>query len=82
MIKANNTSAENKYIQSATLNGENFERTWLTYEEISRGGEICYEMGSEPSDWAADCAPVPSMSDTVDSTVYEDEQLSFSSMTF
>ncbi|HIZ43234.1 MAG TPA: glycoside hydrolase family 92 protein [Firmicutes bacterium] len=82
VIKANNTSAENKYIQSATLNGENFERTWLTYEEISRGGEICYEMGSEPSDWAADCAPVPSMSDTVDSTVYEDEQLSFSSMTF
>lgn len=48
VIKANGVSSENIYIQSATLNGGNFERTWLSYEEIARGGELTYQMGSEP----------------------------------
>ncbi len=82
VIQADNVSYDNKYIQSATLNGAGFERTWLDYEEISRGGTIRYVMDSEPSDWAAGAAPVPSMSDTVDSSIYEDEPISFSSMAF
>ncbi len=82
VIQADNVSPDNKYIQSATLNGAEFERTWLDYEEISRGGTIRYEMDSEPSDWAAEAAPVPSMSDTVDSSIYENEPISFSSMAF
>ncbi len=82
VIQADHASYDNKYIQSATLNGAAFERTWLDYEEISRGGTIRYVMGSEPSDWAADAAPVPSMSDTVDSSIYEDEPISYSSLAF
>lgn len=82
VIQADNVSYDNKYIQSATLNGEEFERTWLDYEEISRGGTLHYVMDSKPSDWAADAAPVPSMSDTVDSSIYEDEPITFSSMAF
>lgn len=82
VIKADNTSPDNKYIQSASLNGQQFDRTWLSYEEISRGGVIQYEMADTPSDWASDSPQVPSMSDMADSTVYEKEQLSYSSLAF
>lgn len=82
IIRANNTSPTNKYIQSATLNGAAFERTWLSYDEISRGGVLCYRMGSEPSSWAQSSPPAPSMSDSVDSSVYEKEPLAFTSLSF
>jgi predicted alpha-1,2-mannosidase len=48
-IKAINNSKENKYIQSATLNGQSFNRTWITHNEITKGGELVFEMGSEPN---------------------------------
>lgn len=49
VIKANNYSKENIYIQSATLNGQTFDKTWITHQEIMNGGELCFEMGSEPN---------------------------------
>ncbi len=53
-IIAHNNSEENMYIQSATLNGEALDIPVLTHEQIVNGGKIEFEMGSEPSDWAAD----------------------------
>ncbi len=48
-IKANNNSKTNKYIQSATLNGKPFNRTWITQDEITNGGELVFQMGAEPN---------------------------------
>ena len=48
-IIANNNSHENKYIQSATLNGKPLNRTWIDHSEIVSGGEIIFEMGPEPN---------------------------------
>jgi predicted alpha-1,2-mannosidase len=48
-IKALNNSKENKYIQSATLNGESMNRTWISHEEITAGGTLVFEMGTEPN---------------------------------
>ncbi|WPP48481.1 GH92 family glycosyl hydrolase [Catalinimonas niigatensis] len=60
-IKANDTSDENRYIQSAMLNGEPLERSYLLHEEIMLGGELVLEMGSEPNKaWASEQLP-PSM---------------------
>lgn len=59
-VVANNNSDKNVYIQSAKLNGENFNKTYLTHEQIMAGGEIVFEMGPEPNKtWgtAADSAP-------------------------
>ena len=54
-IFANNVSDTNFYIQSATLNGEPFDRAWLSHEEIALGGNLVFEMGPEPNvNWAAD----------------------------
>jgi putative alpha-1,2-mannosidase len=64
VIKALNNSKENKYIQSATLNGNSFDRTWITQDEITNGGELVFQMGPEPNKkWGVgkDAVP-PSMS--------------------
>jgi predicted alpha-1,2-mannosidase len=63
-IKALNNSKENKYIQSATLNGAAFNRTWITQDEITAGGELIFQMGPTPNEkWGTGrgAAP-PSMS--------------------
>lgn len=41
----------NIYVQSATWNGEALDVSKLTYEQISAGGVLDFNMGSEPSDW-------------------------------
>ena len=54
-IKANLVSMENKYIQSATLNGEMFNKSSISHDEIMKGGELLFEMGPEPNkEWGKD----------------------------
>jgi predicted alpha-1,2-mannosidase len=48
-IKANNNSKENMYIQSATLNGKKFNRTYIDHSEMLEGGLLEFEMGPEPN---------------------------------
>ncbi len=48
-ITAINNSKENKYIQSATLNGKPLDRTWITQKEITDGGELIFQMGPKPN---------------------------------
>ena len=53
-VEAVNCSRRNKYIQSATLNGEDLNRSWLTHEEITTGGKLRFIMGDRPNkEWAA-----------------------------
>lgn len=59
-IVANNVSAENKYIQAATLNGKEWDKPWFNHSEIHDGGELVLEMGAKANKkWgaAADAAP-------------------------
>lgn len=49
VIEAAGNSIGNKYIQSASLNGKSFTRTWLTHSELTNGGTIHYEMDSSPA---------------------------------
>lgn len=53
IIKAPANSAENKYIQSVTLNGRPYSRSWISHEDIMSGGELVFVMGPEPSDFAS-----------------------------
>ncbi|MCG8582858.1 MAG: GH92 family glycosyl hydrolase [Bacteroidales bacterium] len=62
VIKTENNSPENIYIQSATLNGQLLERSWFTHKEMMQGGELKLIMGSAPAkDWGTSMLP-PSMS--------------------
>ncbi len=49
MITAKDVSDDNIYIQSATLNGKEFNRTILTHKEIMQGGELSFVMGKIPN---------------------------------
>ena len=63
VVEANNNSATNIYIQSATLNGRPLDRPWFTHTQIANGGKLVLNMGPEPNQsWgsAPDAAP-PSM---------------------
>lgn len=59
-IKANGVSSDNRYIQQATLNGANFNHTWIDYSTIMAGGTLELNMGATPNvEWAADPESAP-----------------------
>jgi predicted alpha-1,2-mannosidase len=58
-IIANNNSQKNKYIQSAKFNGEEFNKTWFTHDDILNGATIELEMGAYPNKkWGATSTPL------------------------
>lgn len=62
-VVANNSSKENKYIQSAALNGVELNRTWFTHDDLINGGTLVLEMGNRPNkSWGLE-SPPPSPSD-------------------
>lgn len=48
-IEAHGASPMNKYVQSATLNGEPLETFWFPASELLKGGSLILEMGPEPN---------------------------------
>ncbi len=48
MIKAENRSKENFYIQSAIFNGKPYSRSYITQDMILNGGTLAFKMGSKP----------------------------------
>jgi len=56
-IIAQGCSEDNKYIQSATLNGKPYNKPWFTHKDVADGGTLVLVMGSHPNKaWGA--APV------------------------
>lgn len=48
IITVNNSSKENMYIQSITLNGKSYDKYYLDFKDIIQGGEMQLEMGNRP----------------------------------
>ena len=48
-IVAKGASEDNKYIQSATLNGEPLTRPFLSHDEVVKGGKLVFVMGDQPN---------------------------------
>jgi predicted alpha-1,2-mannosidase len=49
VIKANNLTSDNYYIQSSKLNDNNNTKSFLNHGDIMKGGELIFEMGPQPS---------------------------------
>ncbi len=64
VVAAKNVSAQNKYIQSAVLNGKPLNKPWIENSDILKGGMLVFEMGSRPNkNWgSAPSEAAPSMS--------------------
>ncbi|MDR2424786.1 MAG: GH92 family glycosyl hydrolase [Prevotellaceae bacterium] len=57
-IEAKNCSDDNKYIQSATLNGEAWNKSWFEHKDMANGGKLILEMGKTANkNWGV--APPP-----------------------
>lgn len=61
-IIAKGSSRENKYIQSATLNGKTWDKPWFSHDDIKNGATLVLEMGNQPNKvWgSAESATPPS----------------------
>lgn len=60
-IKAKHASAENKYIQSARLNGQPLNQPWFNHSDIAGGGLLELEMGPKAQKEWGSSAPPPSV---------------------
>ena len=59
-IVAKNVSEDNFYIQSATLNGKEFNTPWIDFQTIAKGGILEFEMGESPNkNWGNHAETIP-----------------------
>ena len=59
-IEAKNNSKENKYIQSATLNGKPLNNPWFDHSVIKNGGTLVFVMGPQNNkSWGSDKNSAP-----------------------
>ena len=59
-VKANNVSEDNFYVQSATLNGVEFDQCWISYDTIMLGGVLEFKMGNVPNKQWGKSGNIPS----------------------
>lgn len=48
-IIARNNNEENIYIQSAELNGQPYDKSYILYEDVMKGGTLIFVMGNTPN---------------------------------
>ena len=59
-INAVNNSKNNFYIQGANLNGRSYDKTFLRFEDIQKGGKLKFDLGNTPNkEWATKRKSVP-----------------------
>ena len=65
-IIAKNCSDTNKYIQSARLNGKQWNKPWFSHDDIKNGGTLELKMGPKPNiHWGADQESMPPSADAL-----------------
>ena len=59
-VEAVNNSAENKYIQSATLNGKEWNKPWFNHSDLILGGKLVLKMGPKANcNWGSSVDDAP-----------------------
>ncbi len=66
IIKTENNSSLNIYVQSASFNGDLLGKYWVKRDRLLQGGELILEMGPEPAMDESWLRPPPSMSSNGD----------------
>lgn len=60
VIEAKDVSDSNIYIQSATLNGESHDKSYILHSDIMTGGVLSFQMGNTPNkQWSSSSESVP-----------------------
>ncbi len=59
-IDSKNNSKSNFYIEGAALNGKAYNKTFLKFEDIQKGGALQFKMGDTPNkNWGTSAESVP-----------------------
>ena len=54
IVEADNNGKDNFYIQKASLNGTDYQNSFLKFDDLQKGGELKFSMGNTPNnDWAS-----------------------------
>ena len=65
-IVTEDNNTENIYIQSVTLNGKPYLKSYITYLDIMKGGHLIFKMGKDPNKkWANSSDKWPTSSQTL-----------------
>lgn len=60
VVEADGCTNDNKYVQSARLNGRDWNKPWFGHGELSNGGKLELRMGNRPNkEWGAAPDAVP-----------------------
>jgi predicted alpha-1,2-mannosidase len=66
-VEAINNSAENKYIQSATLNGKSWTKPWFSHSDLIAGGKLVLQMGPKANlKWGCSPSDAPPSAEKID----------------
>lgn len=63
VVEAQQNSEKNVYIQSATLNGADYNKGYITHDDIRNGGKLVFVMGDQPNENFATERPVSQITD-------------------
>jgi len=58
-ISAPGLSSTRRYIQSAQLNGKPWEKTYIDYETLRRGGSMTFTLGAKATSWGTHASARP-----------------------
>jgi predicted alpha-1,2-mannosidase len=59
-IIAHGAAKDAPYVQSLTVNGQPWNKPWIRYTDISRGGTLIYDLGTAPNtNWGSNLADAP-----------------------
>jgi putative alpha-1,2-mannosidase len=56
-VTAQGLGEDSYYVQSLKVNGEQWNQSWLSHDDIANGGTLEFVLGSNPVMW--DTGPVP-----------------------
>lgn len=59
-VVCKNYSLDNKFIQSAKLNGKEWDKSWFSHKDLMKGGKLELVMGKKPNkSWASSDSSLP-----------------------
>lgn len=61
-VEAENLSPKNIYVESVTINGKPWNKTWFSHADIANGATIRFRMSSKPTKWERTAETPPSRS--------------------
>jgi predicted alpha-1,2-mannosidase len=59
-ISGNGATKDAPYVRKLTMNGQAWDKPWIRYSDISKGGALVFDLGSQPdANWGSNLADAP-----------------------